>query len=92
MTRLSAKPSRAFALDDPGVLAISPQRNSFDDWTPPDAHLGGSAIFVEQIYEGEGWKERFERVTLLESIPVEVWGHTLRVYPIYLAEGFKGPQ
>jgi 4-amino-4-deoxy-L-arabinose transferase-like glycosyltransferase len=82
----------AWALNDPGVLAVSPQRNSFDDWTPADAHLGGTAIFVEQIYEGPGWKERFGKVTEIDRVPVEVWGHELRVYPIYLAEGFKGPQ
>lgn len=82
----------AYALNDPDVLAISPMRNSFDDWSDPVAHLGKTAIFLEQEQAGTDWRSSFGRITELERVPAQVWGHTLREYVVYLAEDFRGLQ
>lgn len=82
----------AYALDDPDVLAITPQRNTFDEWTDPAKYLGKSAIFVEQVPAGAEWRASFGTVRELEQVPAEVWGYTLRTYVVYLAEDFRGLQ
>ena len=82
----------AYALDDPGVLSISPRRDGFDDWSDPVAHLGQTAIFLEQEQAGPDWRTSFGRITELERVPAQVWGYTLREYVVYLAEDFRGLQ
>ena len=61
--------------------------------------LAGEQTLDEIVLNPLGWYEEHgitlhlgKTVTEIDRVPVEVWGHTLRVYPIYLAEDFKGPQ
>jgi len=77
----------AWALADAGVVAITPQRNGFDDWFDPSTRLGQDAIVVALDPEDE-WKQSFESVRELETAPVVILGHQLRTYRIYLAEHF----
>jgi len=81
----------AYALEDPSVLAITPQRNSFDDWFDPSL-IGKDAIFISPERGEEDWRESFERVTELETVPAQVWGYTVRTYHIYYAEGLTHMQ
>ncbi|HHY48228.1 MAG TPA: hypothetical protein GYA10_00540, partial [Alphaproteobacteria bacterium] len=82
----------AYALDDPDVLAITPQRNSFDDWTDEARFLGKTAIFVANVDAGEEWRMSFARVEEIDVLPAEVFGHRLREYGVYLARDFRGMQ
>lgn len=81
----------AYALNDPSVVAITPQKNTFDYWFDP-ALIGTDAIFVSPEGGEEDWRGSFERITELETVPAQVWGHTIRTYRIYLAEGLTNMQ
>ena len=81
----------AYALDDPNVVAITPQKNTFDYWFDP-ALIGKDAIFVSPEGGEDNWRESFERVTELDTVPAQVWGYTVRTYRIYLAEGLTHMQ
>lgn len=81
----------AYALDDPDVLAITPQKNTFDYWFDSDL-IGKDAIFVSPVDGEDDWRDSFERITELETVPATVWGYTVRTYHIYLAEGLTHMQ
>ena len=78
----------AYALNEPrGVTAITPQRNSFDEWFNPE-WIGKNAIFIDQDNDNDQeWRDSFTRITEIEPIDAKVWGHTIKTYRIYFAEG-----
>jgi 4-amino-4-deoxy-L-arabinose transferase-like glycosyltransferase len=82
----------AYALDDPTVLAITPQRNTFDDWIAPGERLGETFIVVENVPAGPEWRQSFGEVTEIDRVQAEVWGNAFREYVVYLAKDFRGMQ
>ncbi len=80
----------AFALDDPEVVAIQPDRNAFDDWFNHEAHRGEDAIvLVMRGAYGQAWKDEFESVQHLEDIDVDRFGLPLVTHELWLGHGYR---
>lgn len=82
----------AFALDDPGVTAISLTRDAFDDWFKPAEHVGEDAIvLVVRWDDTEHWKRYFSSVDLLREVTIQRFGTQLATYELWLATDFAPP-
>jgi 4-amino-4-deoxy-L-arabinose transferase-like glycosyltransferase len=81
----------AFALNDPNVTSLTPLRNAFDDWFDPVAHVGKTALIVlDSVQSPDAVAARFDGLTPVEDIEVARFGHTIRTFRLYFAEGFHG--
>ena len=80
-----------FVLDDPDTVSIDPTPNQYHYWFDPAAHRGQSAVLVthSQNAQQATIDSQFDKVTLIEEIPVVRFGHELGTYRLYLGEGFK---
>jgi 4-amino-4-deoxy-L-arabinose transferase-like glycosyltransferase len=80
----------AWAMNDPDVAALTVKRDGFDDWWDAEAHKGQSAIILDHPGAEDDWQKSFASVRELGPAPAMVWGHTLRTYTLWYAEGFTG--
>lgn len=81
-----------FALADPDVTSLSPNRDAYDDWFDAAAHQGQDAIIV-----ADRWRPlraaiaaHFAAVETVRSISIVRFGHAIDRYTIYRARGFDG--
>lgn len=92
-TRYSIATQLGFALKRPDVVALSVELDQFDYWFEKEAQMGRNFIILaddNDIPEEAAYlAERFERVTELETIPVERLGVTVFHFRILLAEGYR---
>lgn len=83
----------AFALDNPDVTAMTPGRDTFDDWFDPAAHLGQDAIvLVARWDDTEYWKQYFGSTQLLQELTIHRFDRKLATYELWLAKDFAPPQ
>lgn len=83
----------AFALDDPEVVAITPGRDSFDDWFDPAAHLGQDAIVLVARWDDiDYWKQYFRSTQLLQELTIHRFDRKLAIYELWLAKDFAPPR
>jgi len=80
-----------FVLDDPNTVSIDPTPNQYHYWFNPAEHRGQTAVLVTHSQNAQQGTidKQFDKVTLLQEIPVVRFGHKLGTYRIYLGEGFK---
>jgi 4-amino-4-deoxy-L-arabinose transferase-like glycosyltransferase len=85
--------SLAFALDDPGVRAVSRRRSQFDEWLGAPALLGRDAVVVVEAREPmEPWLAgHFRSVRLLQVVEARRLGWPVKRYELWLGEAFRGP-
>ncbi len=79
-----------FATGNIDVVNIADRPSQFDYWFDAAAHRGETALLV--LYDNDMMRlaeARFERLTQVETIPVERFGYRFGSYNIYLAEGFR---
>lgn len=92
-TRYSIATQLGFALRRPDVVALSVERDQFDYWFYKEAEMGRDFIILaddnDTPEETAYLAERFERVTELETIPVERFGVVVFNFRILLAEGYR---
>jgi len=81
----------AYALRDPTVTSLDPDRDQFDFWFDADAQAGTTAILVEDGWRplGEAISRQFARVTPLGSVTVTRFGKPVGTYRLWLGEGFS---
>jgi 4-amino-4-deoxy-L-arabinose transferase-like glycosyltransferase len=80
-----------FVLDDPDTVSIDPKPNQYHYWFDPAAHRGQTAVLLthSQNTQMATINSQFDKVTMVEEVPVIRFGRTLGTYRIYLGEGFK---
>jgi hypothetical protein len=80
-----------FVLDDKDVVSIDPRPSQYHYWFDPAAHRGQNAVLLthSQNAQQQTIDDSFDKVTLVEEIPVIRFGKRLGTYRLYYGEGFK---
>jgi 4-amino-4-deoxy-L-arabinose transferase-like glycosyltransferase len=84
--------SLAFALDDPGVRALSRRPSQFDEWLDAPALQGHDAVVVVEAREPmEAWLAgHFRSVRRLQVVEARRLGWPVKRYELWLGEAFRG--
>ena len=74
------------------MASLTEWTNQFDFWFDEQAHGGQNAVVVLRETENVAVAQaRFERLTLIEVVPVERFGQYISAFHFYLGEGYIPP-
>ncbi|MEM8805606.1 MAG: glycosyltransferase family 39 protein [Cyanobacteria bacterium P01_G01_bin.38] len=81
----------AFALNDPGVLAVSERIDQFDIWAKRRPLAGRSALILSDDWHPltAALNQQFEQVRPVATVPVQRWGVPIKTYYLHFGEGFE---
>ncbi|MEO1400059.1 MAG: glycosyltransferase family 39 protein [Cyanobacteria bacterium J06635_1] len=81
----------AFALNDPGVLAVSDRIDQFDVWAKRRPLAGRSALILSDDWHPltDAVNQQFDQVRPVATVPVRRWGVPIKTYYLHYGEGFE---
>lgn len=92
-TRYSIASQLGFALRRAHITALSVERDQFDYWFDPAAYAGEDFIILgddnDVDAEAPYLAAHFREVSLLRTIPVELFGVTVFTFRLYFAEDYQ---